>query len=441
MFKKPIYLVVLFGVLFAILISIQVYFLMNSYSLKKREIFAQVKSELTDLEDDVDIFDDDVAKDDDALARFIKLEKGEINDSTLRANYKMLSDHIQPRLTFYIDSVFKPIGYQVKVYKEIVSVYSHNQHKELINEPLLLYKSAPVFYNKQVLSSGKWETSSNRKNDEVEEGNEKGVQDYGFTVRRMSYFEITNLQYILFKELFLLISISVILLIAILIVFYRSYKNLMEQRRQIENLHDMVDNVAHELRTPVGTLKVVSKTLEKLYPSEVVQVLGRQVDRLELVLRPLTQQESLGPSLLFTQEDLDKYIEDFQFSNPSIVVQAEPLPQEQNAIIKDDMTSILSNLLGNSVKYGATEIVLTFDADEGIFTMTVKDNGKGINKEDQPYIFEKFYRIQKDNIHQTKGMGLGLYIVSQLVKKYKGTIKVDSTIEQGTIFQITIPHE
>lgn len=441
MFKKPIYLVVLFGVLFAILISIQVYFLMNSYSLKKREIFAQVKSELTDLEDDVDIFDDDVAKDDDALARFIKLEKGEINDSTLRANYKMLSDHIQPRLTFYIDSVFKPIGYQVKVYKEIVSVYSHNQHKELINEPLLLYKSAPVFYNKQVLSSGKWETSSNSKNDEVEEGNEKGVQDYGFTVRRMSYFEITNLQYILFKELFLLISISVILLIAILIVFYRSYKNLMEQRRQIENLHDMVDNVAHELRTPVGTLKVVSKTLEKLYPSEVVQVLGRQVDRLELVLRPLTQQESLGPSLLFTQEDLDKYIEDFQFSNPSIVVQAEPLPQEQNAIIKDDMTSILSNLLGNSVKYGATEIVLTFDADEGIFTMTVKDNGKGINKEDQPYIFEKFYRIQKDNIHQTKGMGLGLYIVSQLVKKYKGTIKVDSTIEQGTIFQITIPHE
>lgn len=441
MFKKPIQLVALFGVLFAILISIQVYFLMNSYSLKKREIFAQVKSELIDLEDDIDIFDDTIAKDDDALERFIALENGTINDSCLRVSYKIISDYIQPRLTHHIDSVFSPIGYQVKVYKEITSVYSHNQGKELINAPILLYKSAQELKNKQPLSSGKWETSTSSKHSDKEEELDKETQYYAYTVKRMSYFEISNLQMILFRELILLISISVILLIAILIVFYLSYKNLIEQKRQIENLHDMVDNVAHELRTPVGTLRVVSRTLEKLYPSEVVQVLGRQVDRLDLVLRPLTQQFSAEPVSPFCQEDLIKYMEDFQFSNPSISMTIAPFPTSKLTVNKDDMETILSNLLENSVKYGATHIDLNFYSDENIFKITVEDNGQGINKEDQPYIFEKFYRIQKDNIHQTKGMGLGLYIVRTLVEKYKGKIKVDNSVSNGAIFQISIPYE
>jgi len=441
MFKKPIHLVALFGILFAILISIQVHFLINSYSLKKREIFAQVKSELSDLEDDVDIFDDDVAKDDDALDRFVKLENNIITDSTLRESYKVVADYIQPHVTHYLDSVFSPVGYHVEVYKEITSIFSHNLNKELIEKPILLYKSNGIIKNKEHLSSGKWETSTSSKHEDTNDISLNEEKYYAYTVKRISYFEITNLEKILFRELFLLIAISVILLIAILILFYRSYKNLLEQKRQIENLHDMVDNVAHELRTPVGTLKVVSKTLEKTNPSDIVQVLGRQVDRLEAILKPLTAESTTEVNRYFQQKYLDSYINDFAFANPEVSIRVDKIPNINLKIRQDDMETILSNLLGNSVKYGANHIDLQFAQEENLFSITVIDNGKGISKEDQPYIFDKFYRIQKDNIHETKGLGLGLYIVKKLIEKYKGKIEVESSLEQGTSFQISIPHD
>lgn len=442
MLKKPAQLVLLFALLFAVLIGIQVYFLMNSYALKEREIFSQVKLKLNDLEEDLHITDEQ-KKDDAALVRFINLENGNISEATLGANYKVLSDQIYPRLSHYVDSLFAPSGYQVKVYKEIISVYSHNKKKELIQQPILFYKSASILHNKQLLFSSKWETSTNKVQSDVKNGVDKEmqVQDYAYTVKMKSYFEISNIQTILFRELYLLILISIILLTAILFVFYRSYKNLMEQRRQIENLHDMVDNVAHELRTPVATLKVISRTLEKTHPSDVVQIFGRQVDRLELILQPLTATITTELGAIFVQQHLDSYMEDFRFSNPNILIDVNCLPDKNLILSKEDMETILSNLLGNSVKYGAKSIKLHFISDEHIFRMTVEDDGKGINKEDQPYIFEKFYRIQKDNIHESKGMGLGLYIVVKLLEKYKGKIWIDSAVAEGTTFQISIPHD
>lgn len=442
MIRKPFQLVLLFAILFAILIGIQVYFLMNSYSLKKREIFAQVKSLLSELEDDVDIFDDDIIKDDDALTRFIELEKGIIDKNNIKERYRKLSGHIQPKLTLYIDSIFAPLGYKVNIQKQITSVFSNNQRKELFEEPIVIYQSLSELKNKQVLSSGRWETSTNSLTIETHEGKEDESQsrNYAYTVKRISYFEISNLQIVLFRELFILITVSVFLVIAILVLFYKSYQNLIKQRRQIENLHDMVDNVSHELKTPVATLKVVSKTLGQQQPSEVIQILARQVDRLEQVLYPLTEQPNREPDTLFLQDNLDSYVQDFQFANPSITILSAPLPKPNLKVAKHDMETILSNLLDNSVKYGASHINLHFTSDDNLLRIIVEDNGKGINKKDQPYIFEKFYRIQKNNTHQTTGMGLGLYIVRQLLKKYKGEISVDSTTDRGTVFQIVIPH-
>ncbi|MNS35440.1 Sensor protein kinase WalK [compost metagenome] len=75
----------------------------------------------------------------------------------------------------------------------------------------------------------------------------------------------------------------------------------------------------------------------------------------------------------------------------------------------------------------------------GRFVMGIKDNGKGIATKEQTAIFDKFYRIEKGNIHETKGLGLGLFYVKQLVESYKGTIKVESEEDKGALFLITIP--
>ncbi|MNU02352.1 Alkaline phosphatase synthesis sensor protein PhoR [compost metagenome] len=71
----------------------------------------------------------------------------------------------------------------------------------------------------------------------------------------------------------------------------------------------------------------------------------------------------------------------------------------------------------------------------------MRDNGIGIIQEEIPHIFEKFYRIQKNNIHDTKGLGLGLYLVNNIVNRHQGNIQVNSKQNQGTTFNISIPHE
>lgn len=71
--------------------------------------------------------------------------------------------------------------------------------------------------------------------------------------------------------------------------------------------------------------------------------------------------------------------------------------------------------------------------------MSIQDNGQGIASKEQLAIFDKFYRIEKGNIHETKGLGLGLFYVKQLIESYKGTIRVESEEDKGALFLITLP--
>ncbi len=442
MIRRPISLVITFSVMFAVLIGIQVYFLKNSYALKKREIFSVVKKQLNNLEDDVDIFDDDLVRDDDAMKSFIALEKGDINESDLSNIYAEKSAIVKPHLKKYVDSAFKSLGYQVNVHKEFSSIYSHHANKQLIKKPITIYQTAAELKNREILSTGKWETSTKSESTENNAGIEKVMEliKYTYTIRRITFFEISNLKMILFKELFILMSISVLILIAILFLFYRSYQNLLKQRKQINLLHDMVDNVSHEFKTPIATLKVISKTLIKKEDSDVVRILDRQVNRLEALLNPILENENIPNRGEYQLNDLLPFLEDFKFSNPSIKIELDSIPNSKLAIHKQDLETIISNLLSNSVKYGATQIQIRFDQIEGFQKISIADNGIGIDKKEQAFIFEKYYRIQRENIHNTKGLGIGLYIVSKILTQNKGKIVVQSQPEEGSIFQIILPY-
>ena len=71
----------------------------------------------------------------------------------------------------------------------------------------------------------------------------------------------------------------------------------------------------------------------------------------------------------------------------------------------------------------------------------ITDNGNGIPKKEQQRIFEKFYRIQSDNVHNTKGLGLGLFLVKDIVNRYNGSIGLVSETGKGTTFKIALPYE
>jgi len=118
----------------------------------------------------------------------------------------------------------------------------------------------------------------------------------------------------------------------------------------------------------------------------------------------------------------------FDFPNDLPPVQAD----------KSGLTSIVQNLLENAVKYSPEGALIRFTAQQadGKFRLQVTDHGRGIPDAEKQAVFEKFYRIGNEETRQATGTGLGLYIVSQVVKAHGGVIRLTDNQPQGTVFTI-----
>ena len=113
---------------------------------------------------------------------------------------------------------------------------------------------------------------------------------------------------------------------------------------------------------------------------------------------------------------------------------------------KDEMhiTNVLFNLMDNAMKYSSDKrpIMLTIkteNIDDSFIELSVADNGIGISREDLRKIFDRFFRVQTGNVHDVKGFGLGLPYVQMIIQKHHGKITVESELDEGTTFYITLP--
>ena len=96
---------------------------------------------------------------------------------------------------------------------------------------------------------------------------------------------------------------------------------------------------------------------------------------------------------------------------------------------------MLGNLIDNALKYSGSTVDITISLSDGV--ITVADNGIGIEKEKQNYIFDKFYRVPQGNLHNVKGYGLGLYYVRNIMERMGGKVSVKSTLGKGTEFTLS----
>ena len=116
----------------------------------------------------------------------------------------------------------------------------------------------------------------------------------------------------------------------------------------------------------------------------------------------------------------------------------------EHSILKVDemhFTNVINNLIDNAIKYNDKSPLIkinTFNIITGI-QIEVQDNGVGLSKEDQQKVFEKFYRVSKGNVHDTKGFGLGLSYVQSIVEKHNGKVWVESKLKEGSKFIIQLP--
>ena len=105
---------------------------------------------------------------------------------------------------------------------------------------------------------------------------------------------------------------------------------------------------------------------------------------------------------------------------------------------KFHLTTAFLNVLENAVKYGSTTITIKTRIIENQFSISIEDDGIGIEKNKQSLLFDKFYRVQQGNQHNTKGLGLGLYYVNQIIKAHQGSVNVVSDLGKGTQFTILL---
>ena len=244
----------------------------------------------------------------------------------------------------------------------------------------------------------------------------------------------------------------------VLIFFGFSLATIIKQKRLSEVITDFINNMTHELKTPIATISLSSEMIMRLEAEDDLNKakkyagiifkenkrLETQVERVLNISTLDTENTTLNKISLNFHELLFEVKETFDFNH---VANGGKILIENNAsvfTIQADpihITNVVYNLLDNAVKYCTTKpvISITTKNERNHLVIEIKDNGIGIRKEDLKMIFNKFYRVSTGNIHDIKGFGLGLFYVKLIINEHNGSIDVESKIGEGSTFTIKLP--
>lgn len=435
MIKNNKKLIGVFLLLFLILVGIQVYFLYKTYKIKESQIYDSVTEKL-------DIFRDDFKKEyglrnHAVQSLFVKFREGKISKQQFTENIIRLNKKSTPSYSRLVDSIFSKEHYEIANRYDLLSTKYLPDNTYLFTKPITIFQTSRKVTKPGKIEEGTWDTSST----DDDRNDIKSVANT-YRTKISNYYEIKNIKSIVFKDLWMLILCCILILAAVLWIFILTIRNLILQQKQVEVLHTVVDNIAHEFKTPIATLKIASKALKKDWNQANLPLVERQITRLENLMQQLHKNETnFSETEKISSHDWNDFVEDLKFSYPETQFYFNNNSSANLSFSKTDMETIIKNLCENSIKYGAEKVSIELDSTPNYLEIKISDNGKGIAKTEQKNIFEKFYRIQSDNIHNTKGLGLGLFLVKNLVKKYNGKIDLSSEINIGTTFKITLPNE
>lgn len=263
----------------------------------------------------------------------------------------------------------------------------------------------------------------------------------------------------LFTKMQISVLLSALLLITVLFFTYSIFV-ILRQKRFSEMQKDFINNMTHEFKTPISTIKISADVF--LNNAQVQQdhrllqyagIIKEQNQRLNNQVENVLQLASLERGnfeLKWERFDLHPFLTDIaattalqvekmgghfktNFAPTDFYIQADRL----------HLSNVLHNLLDNAMKYCKQTPDIKFSTIQKGQTVQIiiADNGIGISKEQQPKIFEKFYRVPTGNIHNVKGFGLGLFYVKNICKKHGWKLTLESEVDKGTTVMITMPIE
>ncbi len=253
---------------------------------------------------------------------------------------------------------------------------------------------------------------------------------------------------------------AIVFTFILLVTFIFTIVVVFRQKRYTEIKNDFINNMTHELKTPIASISLAAQMLndKSLTKSESMMthlggVIQEETKRLRFLVEKVLQMSMFDrKKTVFKKKELDlnEMVESIAHSFSLRVEHTggriyTDIGAVDSTIYVDEVhfQNAIFNLMDNAVKYGKPDQPLdiymaTWNDDEHLY-LSIRDTGLGIKKENLKKVFEKFYRVHTGNVHDVKGFGLGLAYVKQIVELHDGEISVDSEYRKGTKFTIKLP--
>lgn len=281
-------------------------------------------------------------------------------------------------------------------------------------------------------------------------------------VSKINYLKVmfpTKSDYIFSSIKFMIPSFA--LSFILLFIFLYTIILAFRQKKLSEMKNDFINNMTHEFKTPISTISLAAQMLNddsvRKSPTmlqHISTVINDETKRLRFQVEKVLQMSMFDKqkaTLKLQEVDATTVISNvahtYKIKVEKFGGKIETDLQAEDSIVNVDemhFTNVIFNLLDNALKYRREEVPLelkisTRNIQDDKLEITIADNGIGIKKEDLKKIFEKFYRVSTGNRHDVKGFGLGLAYVHKMIKELKGDIRVESELNVGSNFIITLP--
>ncbi|AIN71646.1 sensor histidine kinase [Flavobacterium psychrophilum] len=450
--KKKINLLILFSVVVLIALSVmQFYLVKTTYDYKVAQFRAEVKTKIADITNDYSDIDSTIFNKKDLLYRELAMRY--ILDPKTRNRIKnaILQNQFKEELTHKLQLKFEQEIPDLKLDFAIVLnkfvLYNNAKAADTIfaEKPIIgnkLYGDLASLDDAFLVRNYVGTTSGNTLN-----------SDFKLLTEDALYVSVANWETIILRRMAMILGFAILSILTLISLFVFAIKALIKQKKVSDIKTDFINNITHELKTPLATLAISTKILERKeirdnqqHFDNLVATISRQNNRLQQLIDQVLNNSLEDSEIKLKKEKINSEVflnvitNDFKISNPSIAISTEFKTVQTSLFLdKFHLTTAIQNVLENAVKYGCNHINIRTSLVNNQFNISIKDDGIGISKNNHSLLFDKFYRVEQGNLHNTKGLGLGLYYVNQIIKAHKGTIMVISDLGKGAIFNISIP--
>ena len=262
-----------------------------------------------------------------------------------------------------------------------------------------------------------------------------------------------------FNKMQIYIFLSGLFMLIVIAGFWFTASSFLKQKKLSEMKTDFVNNMTHELKTPIATISVSSEMLMK----NEIQINSSRIHKYAKIIYNENERLKNQVDQVLQVAMLDRKKHDLKRSDTDIhacirqsTERFQLTVQQQNgeiqlrlnaaqSIVSADnahISNVINNLIDNAIKYSTQQpqiSISTHSNKKGLF-LTIQDKGIGIADENIKHIFKQFHRIPTGDVHNVKGFGIGLYYVKSIVEAHGGKISLSSKLGKGSIFTVFLPY-